>query len=167
MTRGTSGLYFQVSQFSNSAKPAFDWLEKKVRAVSCGRIHVTNIKILLTRGTSGPRIQTLLSLLLIGLKKLADGKSWQNSHDELQNIEFNQSSAKAPKLCKGSARSSARSSVRSSAKALPKALPKALQHLCPPSVLAGGSKGVSPLKLCSKLYSKPYTELQSSTNTQH
>ena len=25
----------------------------------------------------------------------------------------------------------------------------------------------SPLKLCSKLYSKPYTELQSSTNTQH
>jgi len=45
------------SQFSNFAKPAFDWLEKsaklashwletKPRAVSCGRIHVTNIKIL-------------------------------------------------------------------------------------------------------------------------
>ena len=138
MTRGTSGLYFQVSgcpNFQTPAKPASDWLEKK----------------------------------------LARGKSWQNSRDELQNIEFNQSSAKAPKPCKSSARSSARSSVRSSAKALPKALPKALQHLCPPSVLTGGSKGVSPLKLhsklclklCLKLYSKPYTELQSSTNTQH
>ena len=147
-----------------------------LRAVGCSRIHVTNIKILLTRGTGGgPRIQTLPSLLLIGSKKLADGKSWQSSRDELQNIEFNQSSAKAPKPCKSSARSSARSSVRSSAKALPKALPKALQYLCPPSVLAGGSKGVSPLKLCLKLcsklclklYLKPYTELQSSTNTQH
>lgn len=32
---------------------------------------------------AGPRIQTLPSLLLIGSKKLADGKSWQNSRDEL------------------------------------------------------------------------------------
>jgi len=46
-----------LSQFSNFAKPAFDWLEKgakpasnwlekKACAVSYGRIHVTNIKIL-------------------------------------------------------------------------------------------------------------------------
>ena len=28
------------------AKPASDWLDEKARAVSCGRIHVTNIKIL-------------------------------------------------------------------------------------------------------------------------
>ena len=36
---------------------------------------------------SGPRIQTLPSPLLISSKKLADGKSWQNSRDELQNIK--------------------------------------------------------------------------------
>ena len=30
--------------------------------------------------------KTLPSLLLIGLKKLARGKSWQKSRDELQNI---------------------------------------------------------------------------------
>jgi hypothetical protein len=36
-------------------------------------------------------------------KKLADGKSWQNSRDELQNIEFYQSSTKAlPKLYQSS-----------------------------------------------------------------
>jgi len=35
---------------------------------------------------SGPRIQTLPSLLLIGLKNVARGKSWQNLRDELQNI---------------------------------------------------------------------------------
>ena len=33
-----------------------------------------------------PNFQTLPSQLLIGSKKLADGKSWQNSRDELQNI---------------------------------------------------------------------------------
>ena len=51
LTRGTSGLYFQVSRcpnFQTPAKPASDWLEKNLRAVSYGRIHVTNIKILWT-----------------------------------------------------------------------------------------------------------------------
>jgi hypothetical protein len=33
------------SWISNLAKPASDWLEKKLRAVSRGRIHVTNFKI--------------------------------------------------------------------------------------------------------------------------
>ncbi len=33
-----------------------------------------------------PDFKILPSLLLIGLKKLARGKSWQNSRDELQNI---------------------------------------------------------------------------------
>ena len=33
------------SNFQTLAKPAYDWLDKKERAVSCGRIHVTNIKI--------------------------------------------------------------------------------------------------------------------------
>jgi hypothetical protein len=37
----------------------------------------------------------LPSLLLIGSKKLAGGIYLQNTRDELQNIEFNQSSAKA------------------------------------------------------------------------
>jgi len=32
---------------------------------------------------SGPRIQTLPSWLLIGLKNIARGKSWQNPRDEL------------------------------------------------------------------------------------
>ena len=32
--------------FQTPAKPASDWLEKNLRAVSYGRIHVTNIKIL-------------------------------------------------------------------------------------------------------------------------
>jgi hypothetical protein len=44
------------------------------------------------------------STFAVGSKKLADGKSWQNPRDELQNIELYQSSAKAlhkalPKLC--------------------------------------------------------------------
>ena len=45
LTRGTSGLYFQVFEFSKPAKPAFNWSKKKSRAVSTCRIHVTNIKI--------------------------------------------------------------------------------------------------------------------------
>ena len=68
LTRGTSGLYFQVSgcpNFQTPAKPASDWLEKK----------------------------------------LARGKLWQNPRDELQNIEFNQSSAKlCIKLCQSPAK---------------------------------------------------------------
>ena len=49
LTRGTSGLYFQVSgcpNFQTPAKPASDWLETKPRAASYGRIHVTKFKIL-------------------------------------------------------------------------------------------------------------------------
>ena len=34
-----------VFEFSNFAKPAFNWSKQKTRAVSTCRIHVTNIKI--------------------------------------------------------------------------------------------------------------------------
>jgi hypothetical protein len=35
---------FSGPRFQTPAKPASDWLDKKARAVSCGRIHVTNFK---------------------------------------------------------------------------------------------------------------------------
>jgi hypothetical protein len=59
----TKQTQFNINQ--NPAKPASDWLEKKV----------------------------------------ARGKLWQNPRDELQNIEFNQSSAKAlHELCQSPAK---------------------------------------------------------------
>jgi len=39
-------VYTYGSQISNFAKPAFDWFKKNLHAVSRGRIHVTNFKIL-------------------------------------------------------------------------------------------------------------------------
>ena len=67
-------------------------------------------------------------------KKLADGKSWQNPRDELQNIELYQSSAKAL--------------LKALPKALPKALLKALQHSAYavywPHIALGGPRGSSP-----------------------
>ena len=135
-----------MSQFSNFAKPFFDWLEKsaklasnwletKPRAVSYGRIHVTNFKT-----TSSTK----------ALRKLC--------------TKLYQSPAKAPH--------------EAPYKALLKLYQKLYQRLCSTSAhpvywsrgewstqCAAGSKGVSPLKLWSKLCLRPYTELQSSTNT--
>jgi hypothetical protein len=50
-------------------------------------------RVLLTRGISGQyfqcsNFQTLPSLLLIGLKKLVDSKSWQNLCNKPQNIIY-------------------------------------------------------------------------------
>src|SRR6266576_1389802 len=84
-----------------------------------------------------------------------------------------------PKLCKSSAKLCTKlrtklykSSTKSSTKGFAAPLPtQCTGHAVNGARSAQGVQGVSPLKiyskLCSKLYSKPYTELQSSTNTQH
>ena len=54
-----------VLEFSNFAKPASDWLETKPRAVSCGRIYVTNFKT----SSSTKALQKLCIKLYIKLYK--------------------------------------------------------------------------------------------------
>ena len=116
-------VYIFGFKISNFAKLASDWLKKNLRAVSCGRIHVTNIKIL--------------------------------------------SSTKAlQKLCSELYRSPAKALHKAPYEALQKLYQKLYQRLCSTSAYlvywprsewstqcAGGSKGVSPLKLCLKLCS--------------
>ena len=65
LTWGTSGLYFRVLEFK--PRQASFWLVgKKVRAVSCGKIHVTNFKTL----SSTKALQSSASSSAKALQKL-------------------------------------------------------------------------------------------------
>jgi len=129
-----------MSQFLNFAKPTSNWLEKNLRAVSCGRIHVTNIKIL----SSTTALQKLCTKLYYSPAKAlhkALCKALQKLYQKLYQ-----------RLCSPFAhlvywpRSEWSTQRAGGSKVSP-------LKLCSKPYL--------------KPYSKPYMELQSSTNMQH
>ena len=126
---------FRCSNFQTSPSLLLIGWKKKSRAVSCGKIHVTNFKTL----SSTKALQS-------------SAKLCKALHQAL------------PKPCKSSARSSVRSSVKALPKALQHLCPPSvLATQWMEYAVRRGVQGVSPLKLCSKLcsklYLKPYTEL--------
>jgi hypothetical protein len=129
------------SQLLIGWEAASNWLEKNLRAVSYGRIHVTNFKTSSSNEALGKHCTELYQSPTKVLHE-APYKALQKLYQKLYR-----------RLCSTSTH--------------PVYWPLSEWS----TQCAGGSKRVFPLKLCSKLcsklYSKPYTELQSSTNTQH
>jgi hypothetical protein len=128
---------FSGSGFHTSAKPTSNWLEKNLRAVSYGRIHVTNFKTL----SSTKALEKLCTEL------------YQSPAKALHEAPYKALQKLYQRLCSTSAHPvywplsewSTQCAVGS-------------KRVSPLKLCS---------KLCSKLYLKPYTELQSSTNAQH